>query len=68
MHITITDSRFPDDIDDYAGLWVAIRGDEVVLSSPNLREIFDDPRYVAETDRLYPVPRPNQISLPLHVD
>ena len=47
----------PDDIDRYAGRWVAIRGLEVVADAETLAELWADPR-VEERDAVYAVPGP----------
>ena len=47
----------PDDIDRYAGRWVAIRGMEVVADAETLSELWADPR-VDQMDLVYAVPGP----------
>ena len=56
MAHTISDSLVPDDIEEYAGRWVAIRVNTIVAAAATLQELFEDPEYNRATDAVYPVP------------
>jgi hypothetical protein len=53
----IVEKMVPDDLDRYAGRWVAIRGLEVVADAATLPELRADPR-VRREDLVYAVPPP----------
>lgn len=48
-------SPLPRDIEQYAGLWVAIRGRQVVASAETVDELYENDN-VRPTDVLYRVP------------
>jgi hypothetical protein len=45
----------PEDVEQYAGKWIAIRGDEVVASADSLEEL-DANEQVSRNDALWVVP------------
>lgn len=47
----------PKGVEQYAGKWIAIRGDEVVASADSLEELWANER-VSRDDTLYAVPEP----------
>ncbi len=47
----------PEGVDQYAGKWIAIRGDEVVASADSVEELFANDQ-VSRDDTLYAVPEP----------
>jgi hypothetical protein len=55
--VVVIEKMMPDDIDRYAGRWVAIRGLEVVADAETLAELRADPR-VDQRDLVYAVPPP----------
>lgn len=55
--VVVIEKMLPDDIDRYAGRWVALRGLEVVADAETLPELRADPR-VDRMDFVYAVPGP----------
>jgi hypothetical protein len=55
--VIVIEKILPDDVDRYAGRWVAIRGLEVVADAETLTELRADPR-VDQMDAVYAVPPP----------
>ena len=51
----IARSPLPDGIEQYAGMWVAIRGGKVVASAETVEDLFEGDN-VLTTDVLYRVP------------
>ena len=47
----------PEGVEQYAGKWIAIRGDEVVASADSLEELYANEQ-VSRTDALWVVPEP----------
>ena len=47
----------PEGVEQYAGKWIAIRGDEVVASADSLEELYAN-EHVSRGDTLYVVPEP----------
>ena len=47
----------PEGVEQYAGKWIAIRGDEVVASADSLKELCAN-EHVSREDTLYAVPEP----------
>jgi Family of unknown function (DUF5678) len=47
----------PEDVERYAGKWIAIRGDEVVASADSLEELWANDQ-VSRNDALWVVPEP----------
>lgn len=55
--ITYTHSPIPEGIEEYAGQWVAIRGENIVISSPDFMGVYRSEAY-NPADVLYYVPTP----------
>jgi Family of unknown function (DUF5678) len=53
--VEVARSPLPDDVERYAGRWIAIRGDEVVADADTLEALIEDER-VDKKDVLYRVP------------
>jgi Family of unknown function (DUF5678) len=47
----------PEDVEQYAGKWIAIRGDEVVASADSLEELYANEQ-VSRNDAVWVVPEP----------
>ena len=47
----------PEGVEQYAGKWIAIRGDEVVASADSLEELYAN-ELVSHDDALWVVPEP----------
>jgi hypothetical protein len=47
----------PEGVEQYAGKWIAIRGDEVVASADSLEELYANDQ-VSRSDALWVVPEP----------
>ena len=47
----------PEGVEQYAGKWIAIRGDEVVASADSLEELYANDQ-VSRDDALWVVPEP----------
>jgi Family of unknown function (DUF5678) len=47
----------PEDVERYAGKWIAIRGDEVVASADSLEELYANEQ-VSRNDAVWVVPEP----------
>jgi hypothetical protein len=53
--VQVARSPLPEGVEQYAGRWIAIRGDEVVADAETLEALRNDDR-VRETDVLYRAP------------
>jgi Family of unknown function (DUF5678) len=52
----------PEDVGQYAGKWVALRGDEVIASADSLAELRENEQ-VTRDDAVYVVPEPDKVFL-----
>jgi hypothetical protein len=52
----------PEDVAQYAGKWVALRGGEVIASADSLEELRENEQ-VTRDDAVYVVPEPNMVFL-----
>jgi Family of unknown function (DUF5678) len=55
--VIVSENPLPDDTENYAGRWIAIRDRKVVADAETLPELRADPR-VRRDDTVYAVPPP----------